>query len=213
MPAEATVSTLSGGWRRRVLLARALVATRSAAARRADQPSRHRLDRAGSKTFWPTTPARSCSSRTIACFCSVATRIVELDRGRLTSWPGDYATFQRRKEESLANEAVHDGSSTSGWRTKKPGCGRASKRGARGTKDGCARCSRCERSVRRGACRSAQCVCRSRCASAAASCSMPSSTSASRSAAHRSSAIFPRASCVAIASASSDQTAQGKRRC
>ena len=39
---------------------------------------------------------------------ALATRIVELDRGRLTSWPGDYATFLRRKEESLAVEAVHD---------------------------------------------------------------------------------------------------------
>jgi ATP-binding cassette subfamily F protein uup len=32
----------------------------------------------------------------------VATRIVELDRGRLTSWPGDYATFVTKKEEWLA---------------------------------------------------------------------------------------------------------------
>jgi ATP-binding cassette subfamily F protein uup len=38
----------------------------------------------------------------------LATRIVELDRGRLTSWPGDYATFLRRKEEWLANEAVQN---------------------------------------------------------------------------------------------------------
>ena len=36
----------------------------------------------------------------------LATRIVELDRGRLTSWPGDYATFLQKKEEWLANEAV-----------------------------------------------------------------------------------------------------------
>src|SRR5438132_1395426 len=36
----------------------------------------------------------------------VATRIVELDRGRLTSWPVDYATYVRRKEEALANEAA-----------------------------------------------------------------------------------------------------------
>jgi ATP-binding cassette subfamily F protein uup len=36
----------------------------------------------------------------------LATRIVELDRGRLTSWPGDYATYVRRKDEALANEAV-----------------------------------------------------------------------------------------------------------
>ena len=39
---------------------------------------------------------------------SVATRIVELDRGRLTSWPGDYATFLKKKEEWLANEAARD---------------------------------------------------------------------------------------------------------
>src|SRR6266550_1443184 len=36
----------------------------------------------------------------------VATRIVEIDRGRLTSWPGDYATFRRRKDEWLANESL-----------------------------------------------------------------------------------------------------------
>ena len=39
---------------------------------------------------------------------ALATRIVELDRGHLTSWPGDYATFLRRKEEALAVEAAHD---------------------------------------------------------------------------------------------------------
>ena len=36
----------------------------------------------------------------------VATRIVELDRGRLTSWPGDYANYLRRQEERLADELV-----------------------------------------------------------------------------------------------------------
>jgi len=39
----------------------------------------------------------------------VATRIVEIDRGRVTSWPGDYATFVRKKDEWLANEAVAQG--------------------------------------------------------------------------------------------------------
>jgi ATP-binding cassette subfamily F protein uup len=39
----------------------------------------------------------------------LTTRIVELDRGRLTSWPGDYASFVRKKDEWLANEALqHD---------------------------------------------------------------------------------------------------------
>jgi ATP-binding cassette subfamily F protein uup len=36
----------------------------------------------------------------------LATRIAELDRGQLTSWPGDYATFERKKEEWLANEEL-----------------------------------------------------------------------------------------------------------
>ena len=36
----------------------------------------------------------------------LATRIVELDRGRLTSWPGDYRTFLEKKEAWLANEAL-----------------------------------------------------------------------------------------------------------
>jgi ABC transport system ATP-binding/permease protein len=36
----------------------------------------------------------------------IATRIVELDRGRLTSWPGDYETFLGKKEAWLASEAA-----------------------------------------------------------------------------------------------------------
>jgi ATP-binding cassette subfamily F protein uup len=36
----------------------------------------------------------------------LATRIVELDRGRLTSWPGDYANFLEKKDAWLANEAL-----------------------------------------------------------------------------------------------------------
>jgi ATP-binding cassette subfamily F protein uup len=38
----------------------------------------------------------------------LATRIVEIDRGRLTSWPGDYLTYRKRKDEALAAEAVAD---------------------------------------------------------------------------------------------------------
>jgi ATP-binding cassette subfamily F protein uup len=36
----------------------------------------------------------------------LATRIVEIDRTRLTSWPGDYGNFLRRKEKALQDEAV-----------------------------------------------------------------------------------------------------------
>lgn len=38
----------------------------------------------------------------------LATRIVDLDRGRLTSWPGNYQTYQELKEAAMAEEAVEN---------------------------------------------------------------------------------------------------------
>jgi len=107
LPAESRVDTLSGGWRRRVLLARALVNQPDLLV--LDEPTNHLdidairwletllADYPGAVLF--VTHDRAFLER-------LATRILELDRGTLTSWPGDYATYLRRKEASLADEAT-----------------------------------------------------------------------------------------------------------
>ncbi len=105
---DVSMSALSGGWRRRVLLARALVTEPDLLL--LDEPTNH-LDietmrwLEGFLADYEGTVLFVTHDR--AFLQAVATRIVELDRGRLTSWPGDYATFLRRKEESLAIEAAH----------------------------------------------------------------------------------------------------------
>src|SRR5947207_8939082 len=107
LPAEAIVDTLSDGWRRRVLLARTLVGQPDLLL--LDEPTNH-LDI--SAITWPETFLADYRGAVLfvthdrAFLQRLATRIVELDRGALTSWPGDYATYRRRKDEALAAEAA-----------------------------------------------------------------------------------------------------------
>lgn len=100
------MADLSGGWKRRVDLAKALVLQPHLLL--LDEPTNHLdieaiqwledqlLQFRGGILF--ITHDRSLLRR-------LATRIIELDRGLLTSWPGDYDNFLRRKEEMLLAEA------------------------------------------------------------------------------------------------------------
>ena len=107
LPADAPVDTLSGGWRRRVLLARALVAEPSLLL--LDEPTNH-LDMAAIEwleAFLADYPGAVIFVTHDRVFLErLATRIVELDRGRLTSWPGEYARYLEKKTALLESESV-----------------------------------------------------------------------------------------------------------
>ncbi|MDC9613039.1 ABC transporter ATP-binding protein [Xenorhabdus khoisanae] len=109
LPADAKLSSLSGGWLRKAALGRALVCAPRVLF--LDEPTNHLdidtiewlenflKDFNGSLVF---------ISHDRSFIRNMATRIIDLDRGKLTSWPGNYDKYLEGKEEALRVEELQN---------------------------------------------------------------------------------------------------------
>jgi len=109
LPTDMPFDQLSGGMKRRVLLGQALVAEPDLLL--LDEPTNH-LDI--DSIVWLEEFLRQFKGSLLfithdrSFLQSLATRIVDLDRGKLTSWPGDYKNYLRLKAAQLDNETTQN---------------------------------------------------------------------------------------------------------
>lgn len=109
LDADTELSSLSGGWLRKAALGRALVSNPRVLM--LDEPTNH-LD---IETIdWLETFLKTFSGSIVfishdrSFIRNMATRIVDLDRGKLVSWPGNYDLFLTGKEEALRVEEMQN---------------------------------------------------------------------------------------------------------
>jgi len=109
LPADAEFNQLSGGMKRRVLLGQALVAEPDLLL--LDEPTNH-LDI--DSIIWLEEFLKEFNGCLLfithdrSFLQALATRILDLDRGRLTSWPGSYQKYIESKQALLDNESTHN---------------------------------------------------------------------------------------------------------
>jgi ABC transport system ATP-binding/permease protein len=109
LPANRYMRELSGGWRRRVALAKALVKNPDVLL--LDEPTNH-LDIEAiewlEKQLLAFNGAVIFITHDRALLQKLATHIAELDRGHLRYWTGNYTSFLVYREQTLADEARHN---------------------------------------------------------------------------------------------------------